>query len=446
MAGKGGGKGFNRMHKTFAMSNKELDLQLSLVKTREHAERCATPKFLQDPVGVMVVSPVSPDNPYTPMRFLREAREKHMSLICSPYHGKSRRGGARGPKAPSGDEGGIARFVDTPEKAHEERHRSNLKSISNKLAVADAEHARDLVHAASASLGRMLHGMLSGKEIFEWMSLDGKRRLFDALQRLRVLLWEFMKSVQMQEGAHPPKAEAFEYDSSTLVVKMAMLELQGGVDALGKASRLVDDMALTNPSRLAKADKAALRECQALTKEVDALLDGAAQLIPLAALKTLEGAKKDFGRKLMERIGVQGARIGELQLEEQVTSMFNDMDMDNNGVISSSELERHLSKLQIIVPHKDLEQWIRDVDFDGDGSIDLSEFVDFVRVILQANSVYVFKELTTYVERNGMSNRKKPPALMIDSQTMLSPARKAGQIPTDPRGERKHPADVLDTG
>ena len=58
-----------------------------------------------------------------------------------------------------------------------------------------------------------------------------------------------------------------------------MVEVQASVDTLSKVASAADEMLRHDPERLAKADKASLRECQRLAVEMDRLLDDAASLI-----------------------------------------------------------------------------------------------------------------------------------------------------------------------
>lgn len=58
-----------------------------------------------------------------------------------------------------------------------------------------------------------------------------------------------------------------------------MVEVQASVDGLTKVARAAIEMLKHDPERLAKADKASMRECQRLAIEVDRLLDDAASLI-----------------------------------------------------------------------------------------------------------------------------------------------------------------------
>jgi hypothetical protein len=56
----------------------------------------------------------------------------------------------------------------------------------------------------------------------------------------------------------------------------------------------------------------------------------------------------------------------------------------------------------IVVPRKDLEEWIREVDTDGNRALDLGEFVMLVRLIIGVHNVYVFQEIVGFKTRNGM--------------------------------------------
>jgi len=72
-----------------------------------------------------------------------------------------------------------------------------------------------------------------------------------------------------------------------------------------------------------------------------------------------------------------------------------------------------------------LEKWIQEVDADSNRSLDLSEFVHMIRIIINCNNVYVFQEKQAYVERTGMQSRPRPAPLKLDESAAKSPLQRA---------------------
>jgi hypothetical protein len=56
----------------------------------------------------------------------------------------------------------------------------------------------------------------------------------------------------------------------------------------------------------------------------------------------------------------------------------------------------------IVVPRKDLAEWIKEVDTDDNRALDLGEFVMLVRLIIGVHNVYVYQEIVGFKTRNGM--------------------------------------------
>ena len=68
--------------------------------------------------------------------------------------------------------------------------------------------------------------------------------------------------------------------------------------------------------------------------------------------------------------------------EEKLGQVFQHFDKDNGGSISANELKEALFKGQDI-EDEIWEAVIREVDQDGDGELDLKEFVDMMKNMLE---------------------------------------------------------------
>ncbi|KAK1419879.1 hypothetical protein QVD17_29299 [Tagetes erecta] len=63
-------------------------------------------------------------------------------------------------------------------------------------------------------------------------------------------------------------------------------------------------------------------------------------------------------------------------LEDELTQVFNKFDVNHDGKISSSELGSIMGSMGHHPTHEELENMIQEVDADGDGFIDLKEFIE----------------------------------------------------------------------
>lgn len=67
--------------------------------------------------------------------------------------------------------------------------------------------------------------------------------------------------------------------------------------------------------------------------------------------------------------------------EEAVTSIFNSFDLNGDGKISASELKRCMSDLTgKRVTNEEVADMIRESDRNGDGAIDLQEFINAMHI------------------------------------------------------------------
>ena len=69
--------------------------------------------------------------------------------------------------------------------------------------------------------------------------------------------------------------------------------------------------------------------------------------------------------------------------EDQIKQAWQLFDDDNSGVIDSSELRSVMHKLGLKPSQEELDEIIRDIDKDGDGTIDYSEFLRLMSMKLK---------------------------------------------------------------
>ena len=62
------------------------------------------------------------------------------------------------------------------------------------------------------------------------------------------------------------------------------------------------------------------------------------------------------------------------------TQIFAEIDTDANKVIDLEELKAAMSKLGVTLTDDEVQVMMKTADADGDGSIDLQEFQDLIRV------------------------------------------------------------------
>ncbi|KAL4582439.1 hypothetical protein LXL04_006988 [Taraxacum kok-saghyz] len=62
-----------------------------------------------------------------------------------------------------------------------------------------------------------------------------------------------------------------------------------------------------------------------------------------------------------------------------VEKIFKKFDVNGDGKISTSELGSILSALGTVTPEEELKVVMKEIDTDGDGFIDLNEFIEFQR-------------------------------------------------------------------
>ncbi|XP_059649700.1 probable calcium-binding protein CML25 [Cornus florida] len=68
--------------------------------------------------------------------------------------------------------------------------------------------------------------------------------------------------------------------------------------------------------------------------------------------------------------------ISRAQIEEELAQVFKKFDVNGDGKISSSELGAIMGSLGNDTTVEELDMMIREVDADGDGFIDLNEFIE----------------------------------------------------------------------
>lgn len=78
------------------------------------------------------------------------------------------------------------------------------------------------------------------------------------------------------------------------------------------------------------------------------------------------------------------SRNSSFDLSRELSEAFRYFDKNGDGKISATELGQVLGSLGIQSTHSELETMVREVDSDGDGFIDLEEFITLNRLALEA--------------------------------------------------------------
>ena len=71
--------------------------------------------------------------------------------------------------------------------------------------------------------------------------------------------------------------------------------------------------------------------------------------------------------------------------EDDITALFRVLDQDSNGSISADELRLVMTYDGEKITDKEVDELIKEADSDGDGEINLEEFVMMVRAVGNSN-------------------------------------------------------------
>ena len=101
----------------------------------------------------------------------------------------------------------------------------------------------------------------------------------------------------------------------------------------------------------------------------------------------LEETMKAQGLDKLEQINfdqflkIIGKRVNTKKIDEDVyfRNLFDSMDRNKNGMISIHEIRYIILHSNENISEKDLELLMRNVDIDGDGSINFEEFLSFMK-------------------------------------------------------------------
>ncbi|KAI3921780.1 hypothetical protein MKX01_005469 [Papaver californicum] len=92
-----------------------------------------------------------------------------------------------------------------------------------------------------------------------------------------------------------------------------------------------------------------------------------------------------------------------LESMEEVEGVFKRFDANGDGKISSTELSEVLKTLGSETSPEKLKEMMDEIDTDGDGFIDLKEFVDYHRGTTGGrNIVYIFKKNTVLIDSENL--------------------------------------------
>ena len=95
----------------------------------------------------------------------------------------------------------------------------------------------------------------------------------------------------------------------------------------------------------------------------------------VAMLDSNKNGKIDFD----EFLGMVSRKMKVGATDEEIKDTLRVFDKDCNGFISAAELRQALANFGQKLSEKEVDEIIKEVDFDGDGQIDYAEFVSMMK-------------------------------------------------------------------
>ncbi|KAL5982463.1 putative calcium-binding protein cml13 [Asimina triloba] len=80
-----------------------------------------------------------------------------------------------------------------------------------------------------------------------------------------------------------------------------------------------------------------------------------------------------------EFVHMMTAKIGERDTKEELTKAFRIIDVDNDGKISLTDIERISKELGESFAPKEIKEMIEEADRNGDGGVDIDEFIRMMK-------------------------------------------------------------------
>lgn len=80
-----------------------------------------------------------------------------------------------------------------------------------------------------------------------------------------------------------------------------------------------------------------------------------------------------------EFVHMMTAKIGERDSKEELTKAFRIIDQDNKGRISAADIERIAKEVNESFTPREIREMIQDADLDGDGEVDMEEFMRMMK-------------------------------------------------------------------
>ncbi|ESR65607.1 hypothetical protein CICLE_v100083381mg, partial [Citrus x clementina] len=135
--------------------------------------------------------------------------------------------------------------------------------------------------------------------------------------------------------------------------------------------------------------------------------------------KDNSGNTKQFRAMNMLKKLVLQVIVENLPTEEKQKLMekFREMDTDNSGTLTLSELKAGLAKLGSALEESEVNQYMEAGDIDGNGNIDFIEFVNLMTDIYKLETPELLEKAFQYLDKN--SDQRKPTASTYSRKSEL---------------------------
>eukprot|EP00286_Rhodomonas_abbreviata_P007347 CAMPEP_0181316574 /NCGR_PEP_ID=MMETSP1101-20121128/15969_1 /TAXON_ID=46948 /ORGANISM="Rhodomonas abbreviata, Strain Caron Lab Isolate" /LENGTH=527 /DNA_ID=CAMNT_0023423833 /DNA_START=6 /DNA_END=1585 /DNA_ORIENTATION=+ len=352
-------------------------LRLSVTKTSATERNSSTPKFLKDPKGIMIVSPVSPNNPLTPGKFFTEfIKNRGLNLISPkkfPRQKKSLKA-VRSLKAAKDAIVAIQRLEnsETVKQAAAERKQQT-------------EEKGMVLQETLAEVRRVLSTCMETTEVVDWMSKVQKKQLLCRLEELSSFMPENLAGSRDNEWLrHGP---------DVLQIKSLVVQLNGKFSKLQKMVEAQEHSKNGHfRQRLERLEIEDVTRCSFVANDVDNVFKEAAIFAPVHALKTLDDGKRAFGKAMLNTLGVTGLQIRAKELDLKLLELFSEVDIDNSGDIDLEEMRKLFDRMGVTLSEESLGGMFKEHDKNNKGRLNFDDWKALIIPILTRNKVQVMQE------------------------------------------------------
>ncbi|KAJ1479511.1 hypothetical protein T484DRAFT_1813906, partial [Baffinella frigidus] len=304
----------------------------------------------------MCVSPVSPNSPMTPGRFLAEHMQRQM-VLARPA---TRRPVTLRPVKEARASGGRAspmRLRGQPSCAAE-----------NSKAEQDAVAVQTELSKAVEAVAQMQSKVSKLKDVVAWMDPKELLLAFNNATAVGATLRAAARAMnpQVAASAGEEHAAAFDEAAGGLHLRMAIMSLSGSIEAARRVLKAGEGEGAAVP--FPKAERDGLKAVPRVAKAVLDAFGMAAMFAPVAALRTNADAKKAFGQVVVEKLGLRGQhKVAEEVLDVKLEEIFEEMDADGEGTICVDEMQAALEAMGVSVSKEEAHKMMAEVDEDGNG-------------------------------------------------------------------------------